>query len=85
MLPVNLSQALLTFTLVNITQPIVRLDVGKDSCRTETVNQQQQTIVIVCLMSPVQLEVNIGNLLDTLLTLLTTRDGKQSDNSKENG
>ena len=85
MLPVNLSQALLTFTLVNITQPIVRLDVGKDSCRTETVNQQQQTIVIVCLMSPVQLEVNIGNLLDTLLTLLTTRDGKQCDNSKENG
>ena len=84
-LPVNLSQALLTFALVDITQPIVRLNVGKGSCRTKAVNQQQQTVVIVGLMCSVQLEVDIGNLLDTLLVLLSTRDGKQYDKSQGNG
>ena len=59
MLPVNLGQALLTLSLVDITKPIVRLDVGKGTCRTETVNQQQQTVVVVGLMEPVQLQVSI--------------------------
>ena len=85
MFPVNLSQTLLTLALVHIAQPIVRLDIGKGTCRTKTVNQQLQTVVVVSLMNPVQLHVGIRNLLHPLLTLLTTRNGKQCGNSEGNG
>ena len=85
MLPVNLGQVLLTLALVHISQPIVRLDDGKDTCRTETVNQQQQTVVVVGLMRPAQPEIDLRNMRNMLVALLATRDGKQHDNSKESG
>ena len=79
----NLCNTLLTLARIDITQPVVRLNIRKRACTLKTVYQLTQHFIIVRLMGRLYQTVRIGNLSCTTFSLPATRACQQQNDSQE--